>query len=561
MKQASCWIATALLGVGLAFAQATPPALVNYQGVLRDVSDDPLDGTYDMRFFFFSDDTAGDEIFIDEHLLGAGVTVTGGLFSVKLGGGSPADGSGPGLYRSLREVFRDYGDVWLEVRIKEPVGGMWETLTPRIQVLSAGYALNANHLDGYPADHFLDTSSSPQSKVGPLTIDASSGSGYGIEAQGPDAGAYFHDSNASGAVVLGLEDAGVYATGSWGGGHFYDWDSSGYCFLAHGDYGLEAYGSEMGGYFADTDDSGNAKVGFGNSGIAAYGTVTGGYFEDTDQSGYAWAGKGDTGMLGYGNNAGGYFEDTDSSGYAYVGRGDRGIQAYGSVAGGTFNSVGIGTDTPDRELHVVGNVLLERSAGHSPSIWLKATGGGWPRIEFSNDANPVYDIQMILEDDQTLGIRKGAGGWGRLQVGVLEILGGADIAEPFPVREGETLPPGAVVIIDPSHPGRLAISEESYDRRVAGVVSGAGGIRPGATLTNEPVGDDQTHVALTGRAYCLATAANGPIRPGDLLTTSDVPGHAMKAVDAMRSQGAILGKAMSALDDGEGLVLALVNLQ
>jgi hypothetical protein len=144
---------------------------------------------------------------------------------------------------------------------------------------------------------------------------------------------------------------------------------------------------------------------------------------------------------------------------------------------------------------------------------------------------------------------------------VLEILGGADIAEPFPVREGASLLPGSVVVIDPSHPGHLAISEESYDRRVAGVVSGAGGIRPGATLANEPVGDDQTHVALTGRAYCLATAANGPIRPGDLLTTSDLPGHAMKAADTGRSQGAILGKAMSSLDDGEGLVLALVNLQ
>jgi hypothetical protein len=576
--------------MGLAFAQATPPALVNYQGVLRDASDDPLDGTYDMRFLFFNDDTAGDEIIADEHLLGNGVTVTAGLFNVKLGGGSLADGSGPGLYRSLREVFRDYDEVWLEVRIKEPVGGGWETLTPRIQILSAGYALNANHLDGHAADYFLDTSSTSQHKAGSLTIDASSGSGYGIEVQGPGAAAYFHDSDASGAAHLGYEDVGVYASGSWGGGHFYDSDSSGYCYLAQENIGVEGYGSEMGGYFADTDGSAYAQVGSGSSGIAAYGTVTGGYFEDTDQSAYAWAGSGDVGLKGYGNvrggyfkdlddtgfanvadgnrgieaygtASGGYFEDTDSSGYAYVGVGDRGVQGYGSVAGGTFNSVGIGTDTPDRELHVVGNMLIERGAGHSPFIWLKATGGGYPRIDFNNDGNPVYDMQIVLESDDTLGIRRGAGGWGRLQVGVLEILGGADIAEPFPVRGGETLRPGAVVVIDPSHPGRLAISEESYDRRVAGVVSGAGGIRPGATLAHGPAGDDQAYVALTGRAYCLATAAHGPIRPGDLLTTSDVPGHAMRAADAGRSQGAILGKAMSALDAGEGLVLALVNLQ
>ena len=68
-------------------------------------------------------------------------------------------------------------------------------------------------------------------------------------------------------------------------------------------------------------------------------------------------------------------------------------------------------------------------------------------------------------------------------------------------------------------------------------------------------------VALTGRVYALASACNGAIVPGDLLTTSDVPGHAMKATDRQRCNGAIIGKAMSSLTEGEGLVLVLVNLQ
>jgi hypothetical protein len=58
-----------------------------------------------------------------------------------------------------------------------------------------------------------------------------------------------------------------------------------------------------------------------------------------------------------------------------------------------------------------------------------------------------------------------------------------------------------------------------------------------------------------------ATASNGPIEPGDLLTTSDVPGCAMRATDHVRAQGAILGKAMSALKEGKGSVLTLVSLQ
>ena len=69
------------------------------------------------------------------------------------------------------------------------------------------------------------------------------------------------------------------------------------------------------------------------------------------------------------------------------------------------------------------------------------------------------------------------------------------------------------------------------------------------------------NVALSGRVYVLADASFGVIKPGDLLTTSDTPAHAMKATNHSRSQGAILGKAMSSLKEGRGLVLVLVTLQ
>jgi hypothetical protein len=95
---------------------------------------------------------------------------------------------------------------------------------------------------------------------------------------------------------------------------------------------------------------------------------------------------------------------------------------------------------------------------------------------------------------------------------------------------------------------------------VAGIISGAGGINPGLTLTQEGKLAGSQHVALIGKVYALATAANGTIEPGDLLTTSSVPGHAMKATDQTRWPGAVIGKPMSALEEGEGLVLVLVNL-
>jgi hypothetical protein len=69
------------------------------------------------------------------------------------------------------------------------------------------------------------------------------------------------------------------------------------------------------------------------------------------------------------------------------------------------------------------------------------------------------------------------------------------------------------------------------------------------------------NVALSGRVYAFADASEAPIKPGDLLTTSNTPGHCMTAVDHIRSQGAVLGKAMSSLEKGKGMVLVLVSLQ
>ena len=103
-------------GTGLSFAQAVPPPVINYQGVLRDAADDPQNGTFEMRFRFFDAAAAGNESCIDEHCAvggpavcvgeTAGVTVTGGLFNVELGGGAVSDGAGALVYDSLPQGFQ-----------------------------------------------------------------------------------------------------------------------------------------------------------------------------------------------------------------------------------------------------------------------------------------------------------------------------------------------------------------------------------------------------------------------------------------------------------------------
>jgi hypothetical protein len=126
---------------------------------------------------------------------------------------------------------------------------------------------------------------------------------------------------------------------------------------------------------------------------------------------------------------------------------------------------------------------------------------------------------------------------------------------------GADIPKGAVVVIDDEQPGRLKLSARAYDTRVAGIISGAGGVQPGITLSQQGVLEGGQNVALSGRVYVQADATESPIKPGDLLTTSATPGHAMKVRDHAQAQGAILGKAMSHLDEGKGLVLVLVTLQ
>ncbi len=138
---------------------------------------------------------------------------------------------------------------------------------------------------------------------------------------------------------------------------------------------------------------------------------------------------------------------------------------------------------------------------------------------------------------------------------------GADLAEKFPSTD-DKVEPGTVMDIDPDHVGKLRVARKAYSQRVAGVVSGAGDLQAGTVLGHSPGNENAPAIALSGRVWVRCDARSSAIVPGDLLTTSETPGCAMKASDRQRAYGAILGKAMSSLSLGkEGLVLVLVNLQ
>jgi hypothetical protein len=93
------------------------------------------------------------------------------------------------------------------------------------------------------------------------------------------------------------------------------------------------------------------------------------------------------------------------------------------------------------------------------------------------------------------------------------------------------------------------------------VVSGAGDCRPAIILGHDPARTNTRPLAMMGTVYCMVDASDTPIAVGDMLTTSAIPGHAMKAVDQARAFGAVIGKALRPLQSGQGLVPMLVALQ
>jgi hypothetical protein len=152
---------------------------------------------------------------------------------------------------------------------------------------------------------------------------------------------------------------------------------------------------------------------------------------------------------------------------------------------------------------------------------------------------------------------------GTASVGVITIRGGADLAENFEVKsEPDSVLPGMVVMIDDEHPGAMELAVGAYNRRVAGVVSGANELSAGMILGEFEGLENAKPVALTGRVWTFVDASQHAVEPGDLLTTSDTPGYAMPVADQSRAHGATIGKAMSRLEKGEkGMVLVLINLQ
>jgi hypothetical protein len=128
--------------------------------------------------------------------------------------------------------------------------------------------------------------------------------------------------------------------------------------------------------------------------------------------------------------------------------------------------------------------------------------------------------------------------------------GGADYAEMIKAEgSAAALEPGDVLVISAAQDRAVAKSTRANDPSLAGVYSTEPGFVGGGSMGAQP---GSIPVAMLGIVPVKVTAANGPIHRGDLLTTSDIPGYAMLATNPQI--GAVLGKAMGELLEGQGVI-------
>lgn len=307
-----------------------------------------------------------------------------------------------------------------------------------------------------------------------------------------------------------------------------------------------------GGTIEGIDQNGGGAGVYGRGYYGVYGTDGG-----VGGASAGVRGDGDYGVWGLGVTYGAYGQSNSGDGVHGVSTSLSGVAGLSSSGNGVYGHSNSGT----------GIYAANGGSGLSAPA-LRADNGNASGIGIWSTTNS-NDANLVVSNDGTGDLIRGFGHSGGLFFQVLnngttvtkalQITGGSDLAEHFDLTEQAK--PGMVVAIDPIHTGKLTVARGAYNQRVAGIVSGANNLAAGMTLPDLPGAKQSMPVALTGRVWVYCDATRHPIAPGDLLTSSDIPGHAMKVINHARAQGAIIGKAMTGLNAGRGLVLVLVTLQ
>jgi len=503
-------VLSALFSVLLLFGWVTVNAQsteFTYQGRLLDSSMPPT-GSYDFQFSLW--DTLADGTQVGTTQTVTGVAVTGGIFTVKLDFGTTA--------------FSDGGTRFLEIEVKPASGGTYTTLAPRQAMTSTPYSMRS-----------LSTA----------TADS-------LSAQCVNCVTSAQIESIDGGQITGTLPVTTVPTGS----DNYIQNTS-----------VPRAGKVVGQPAASLNIGGNATVGSltVQTGTGFYGWT---HTDGTTNIG-SYVGSSTSGAAGgwLGTLSNHPFHLFTNSGQP-------------SLSIDTAGRVGIGTFSPAAKFDIAASgdgAELLRFTTERPWVFKQAYSGSVSALRlqstvglknFEITTSTGANVATFLTDDANprvgIGTINPLAGTalhviGTTRSSVVEITGGSDLAEKF--EFSEEVKPGMVVAIDARNAGKLNLARGVYNRQVAGIISGANNLSAGMVLPDVKNSVNVLPVALSGRVWVYCDAGRRAIRPGDLLTTSATPGHAMKVSNYSRAQGAIIGKAMTSLKTGRGMVLVLVTLQ
>ena len=217
------------------------------------------------------------------------------------------------------------------------------------------------------------------------------------------------------------------------------------------------------------------------------------------------------------------------------------------------------SDATESTLSVQSDVILNTSTN---LVDLVSPTGGFFTYDFFECRSSAGDVEFRINSAGNL-YADGA------------LFAPADFAEMIRVSHGAaSVEAGDLMVIDPTGERSIVKSTSARSTLVAGVYSTKPGFvgseREGDVL--EVSGErkeldlddmaelyDEIPMAVVGIVPVKASAENGAIRPGDLLVSSNTPGHVM--ADATAPNGTVVGKALSSLDSGTGVIKMLVTLQ
>jgi hypothetical protein len=225
---------------------------------------------------------------------------------------------------------------------------------------------------------------------------------------------------------------------------------------------------------------------------------------------------------------------------AYIGTGTDpiGIATFNNSSGRQVAYIGSGTENS-------GMAVLYNSSGQKVAYIGCSKDVGYARFYSKSGREVAY-------------IGSTTGGSGTIEVNGKTVH---DYAEVFELATRQQVIPGTVMSMVNSGVG-LAPSTESYDPKVVGVISGAGGFSPGMRIGTRKDGSNDLPIAVSGQVNVRLCLEGGSIEVGDLLVSSSQTGVAMRATDHARAFGAVIGKALEPYSgkptESEGLVRMLV---